>query len=177
MNKTGLVHIYYGKGKGKTTSALGIALRAWGWGRKIIIFQFFKPKSLPSGEVKAVEKLGREIKIVRFGYKHPLFCKKIERKKVKLALDKFLKEIKCEIEQEDYDLIILDEILNAVDSGLVSEKVIIDLMKQKPKATELILTGRPFIDKLKKYADYISEIKEIKHPFQRGIKARKGIEY
>ncbi|MCM8784003.1 MAG: cob(I)yrinic acid a,c-diamide adenosyltransferase [Candidatus Omnitrophica bacterium] len=177
MKKTGLVQVYYGRGKGKTTSALGLALRAWGWGRKIIIFQFFKPKNLLSGEVKAIEKLGEGIKIVRFGQRHPIFCKKIKKEKARNVLNKALKEIRHSLKVGNYDLVILDEILNAVDCDLISEGDIIELIKNKSKSTELIITGRPLVNKLREYADYISEIKEIKHPFQKGIKAREGIEY
>jgi len=173
----GLVHIYYGKGKGKTSLSLGIALRAWGWGKRIIVFQFLKPKDSPSGELKAMERWGRDFKIIRFEQKHPLFDKKIKKEKLKENMKRAFRRVKQVVKEGKYDLVILDEILNAIETGLISAKEVIDLIRKKPPSLELVLTGRPWIKELKEYADYISEIKEIKHPFQKGIKARKGIEF
>lgn len=177
MKKRGLVHIYYGSGKGKTTAGLGQALRAWGWGKRIIIFQFLKKKDFPAGEIRATEKLGKNLEIIRFAQEHPMFNPCADKRKLKKAITESLELVRGIIEKENYDLVILDEILNAVDEGFVAESKVIDLIKDKSANTELILTGRSASPRLVALADYVSEIKEIKHPFRRGIKARRGIEY
>jgi len=184
MKNKGFVHIYFGCGRGKTTAGLGQALRAWGWGGEVAVFQFLKKENFPSGEIKAIEKLGRNFRIIRFDQEHPMF-KKIadsskllaEEDKLKKSLSDSLKSVKEVIEKKKYDLVVLDEILNAVSEGFVAENKVIDLIKRRPANTELILTGRIVSPKLVALADYVSEIKEIKHPFMVGTKARKGIEY
>ncbi|MCM8779355.1 MAG: cob(I)yrinic acid a,c-diamide adenosyltransferase [Candidatus Omnitrophica bacterium] len=178
MKNRGLIHLYYGTGKGKTTSSLGLALRAWGWGKKVVVFQFLKPKDFPSGEMKALRKLDKKFKIIRFRkQQHPLFNKSLNKDELKKSITRALIQVEKIIKEEKYAVVVLDEILNAVSSGFITEKEIIHLFKRKPPTTELILTGRSTPPIFKKFADYISEIKEIKHPFQKGIKARKGIEY
>ncbi|MCM8765362.1 MAG: cob(I)yrinic acid a,c-diamide adenosyltransferase [Candidatus Omnitrophica bacterium] len=177
MKNIGLVHLYYGTGKGKTTASLGLALRAWGWRKKILVFQFLKKKNFPSGEIEAVKKLDENFKIVRFPQEHPLFNKNVDRVKLKKKIARSLIQVRKNIKERKYDLIILDEVLNLIKEGFVSERKIIALLKEKNPSTEIILTGRYLSPKLAEFADYISEIKEIKHPFQKGIKARRGIEY
>jgi cob(I)alamin adenosyltransferase len=184
MKRTGLVHIYCGKGKGKTTAALGQALRLWGWGKKIIVFQFLKKKDFPSGEIKAREKLGKNFRIVRFDQEHPMFRKiangsklLAEKSKLKKAVFESLKSVQEILQSKKYDLVVLDEILNAVSENFVAESKVIDLIKNKPPGAELILTGRIASPGLIALADYASEIKEVKHPFRIGAKARKGIEF
>lgn len=178
MSKKGLIHIYYGRGKGKTTAVLGQALRAWGWDKKIIIFQFLKSKNFPSGEIRATEKLGTNFKIVRFDQEHPMFNKSgvSERELNKSIRDSFkmVRKVFCD---RKYDLVILDEILNAVGGGFIEEKEVIDLIKSKPESLELVLTGRSVSKKILALADYVSRITEVRHPFKSGVKARKGIEY
>lgn len=184
FKKTSLVHIYYGKGKGKTTTALGQALRAWGWGKKVIVFQFLKKKNFPSGEIKAIEKLGKNFKVIRFDQEHPMFkkiadsCKLLaEKQKLRKSFSDSLKSVREVIEKKKYDLVVLDEILNAVSEGFIAEEKVINLLKVKPADVELILTGRTASAKLIALADYVSEIREIRHPYRKGIKARRGIEY
>ncbi len=100
-----------------------------------------------------------------------------DKRELKKAITESLELVRGIIEKENYDLVILDEILNAVDEGFVAESKVIDLIKNKSANTELILTGRFASPRLVALADYVSEIKEIKHPFRRGIKARRDIEY
>ena len=176
-----MVHFYIGKGKGKTTAALGIALRAAGWRKKVYIAQFLKDKKYPSGEIEAL-KHNRFIKIKRFkGQIHPLFLEKeaFSKKALTESIKQALKEVENLIDSKKFDFIILDEILNAVSQDFIKIKHLKKVInKAKKNSVELICTGR--IKKhlnLLELADYVSEIRKIKHPFDKEIKARKGIEY
>lgn len=169
----GYIQIYTGNGKGKTTAALGLALRALGHQKKVCLIQFMKKGDF--GEIKALRKFPN-ILIKQFGTKSFIRKEKIkplDRKKAKQALifsqDTLLKS--------HYDIVILDEIVVAIYFGLIDEKQLIKLIKSKPKKVELILTGRNCSAKLKNMADLVTEMKEIKHYYHRGIKARSGIEY
>jgi cob(I)alamin adenosyltransferase len=180
LMRNGLVHIYTGEGKGKTTAALGLALRAFGCDCKIYFFQFFKEGLFLCNEAKAIKKLGRNFKFKRFNITHPQFagalCAKdglTLRKKLKQALTEVQKVIKS----GGFDLIILDEILIGVDQGFVEEEDVLKIIKDKPGAVELVLTGRGATKKLINAADYVTDMKEVKHPFRKGIRARKGIEF
>jgi cob(I)alamin adenosyltransferase len=178
MPKKGLIHIYCGRGKGKTTAGLGQALRAWGWDKKIIIFQFLKSKNFPSGEIRAIEKLGVRFKIVRFDQEHPMFGKsRVSETELKESIRDSFKMVRKVFCDRKYDIVILDEILNAVGGGFIGEKELIDLIKSKPESLELVLTGRTVPRKILVLADYVSRITEVRHPFKSGVKARKGIEY
>lgn len=176
--KSGLVHIYWGNGKGKTSAALGTALRACGHGNRVHLIQFMKNGSdnqeinLP-GEIKALEKL-TNFSFKRFGTgKWASKNSSEDAVKAKEALN-YLKS--CF--NENYSIIIADEILYAVQLGLLEESDVIKLIKEKPQDKELVLTGShiPFPN-IFVLADYVTEIKKVKHPFDAGIKARKGIEY
>ncbi len=178
MSKKGLIHIYCGRGKGKTTAGLGQALRAWGWDKEVIIFQFLKSKNFPSGEIKAIERLGNCFRIIRFDQEHPMFGKsKVLKTGFKKSIHDSFKMVRKVFCGKKYDLMILDEILNAVGEGFIEEKEVIGLIKSKPESLELVLTGRTVPKKILALADYVSRITEIKHPFKSGVKARKGIEY
>lgn len=175
----GLIHIYYGDGKGKTTAACGLALRAAGWGEKVYLFFFFK-SPFKSGEMVILAKL-KNLKVLCFTRQHPFFIKKEKvsyKRKLKTELNEFLKEIKAALKERRKSLVILDEVLTATDENLVSEKELIDLIEKKNYNTEVILTGRPHPSrKILMLADYISEIKNLKHPYKKGILARKGIDF
>ncbi len=179
-SKLGLVQIFYGNGKGKTTSALGTALRACGNGYKIHLIQFMKngsgdPEIDFPGEIKALEKF-QNFTYKRFGSGSWVIGKpkKHHIEKAKEALN----YLKSALENKDYDIIIADEILYAVQLSLIEEQQVIDLVKTKPKNKELILTGShiPY-PKIFELADLVTEIKKIKHPFDKGILARKGLDY
>lgn len=181
--KKGLVHIYTGDGKGKTTAGFGLALRAVAAGFKVCAFQFLKGGGRPAGEVLSAKKLGRNFKVVRFDQIHPLFQKgrrpeqrqrDIEELKVRMGID--LEEVRAELLGQRYDLVILDEVLCALKDGYVKEKDLLDLIDSKPHTVELVLTGRGATQRLIERADYVTEMREIKHPFVKGVKARKGIE-
>lgn len=174
----GLVQILWGNGKGKTTSALGTALRALGNGYSIHLVQFMKngsgdPEIDNPGEIIALEKMPN-FSFKRFGAGSWVIGKPNEYhiSEVKTALD-YLKSCFGK-----YDIIIADEILYAVQLGLLQESDVISLIKEKPKNQELILTGshKPF-QSIFDLADLVTEIKKIKHPYDSGILARKGLEY
>ena len=167
-----MIQVYTGNGKGKTTAALGLALRAAGAGLKIYIGQFIKGKRY--SELNALKKF-KNIKIEQFG--RICFIKKSPAKKdIELARDG-LEKIKKIIAQNKYDILILDEINIALKLNLLELKDVIEIIKDAPKRLELILTGRFAHPNILKAADLVSEIKEVKHYFKKGIKARKGIEY
>ena len=174
-----MIHIYYGKGKGKTSSALGLIMRACGSKKKIVLFRFLKPKNMPSGEDIFLSKLSN-LKEFRFNYPHPIFIKGFNKKGGKVLenqINNSLNTLKAVIKQGRFDILVLDEILNLINLGTVNEADIIKLIKKLRNKKEVILTGRKASNKLKRIADYITELKLIKHPFQKGISARKGIEY
>jgi len=180
MLKKGLVQIYTGDGKGKTTAAFGLALRGAGWGNSVIIYQFLKPPALKLGERKAVIKSKLPIKIVpldiKWNMKKSLQDKKtIENtaKKIKQLFDKIADQAK----KKKYDIIILDEIVYCLSKKLVGLELIKNLIKSKAKSVEIILTGRGATKELIKLADLVTEMKLVKHPFDREISARKGIEF
>ena len=139
----GLIHIYCGDGKGKTTAALGAAVRAAGRGRRVLISRFLKTED--SGEVISFKEAWRVAAGKEGG--------------------------------DGYDLLILDEVIGAVNLGFVDEMALIAALKERPEALEVILTGRNPSEALCSYADYLTEMKLRKHPFTEGIAARKGIEY
>jgi len=172
----GLVIVYTGDGKGKTTAALGMALRAAGHGKKILIIQFVKSfKSY--GELKFVKKFncGIEIKTMGKGYVKIKGDRFPFEEHVKAA-KKTLKFAKDQILSKKYHIVVLDEINIALDKKLLTIQEVTDLIKQKPPDLHLVLTGRGAPKKLIDLADLVSEVKEIKHPFKFGIPAQKGIE-
>ena len=172
----GLVHIYTGEGKGKTTAALGLALRAVGCGRKVCVVQFFKDKKFPCGEADAIKRFGRNFKFKRFDITHPMFAE-TNVTGLKRRLEKAIDEVARTLKSGNFDVIILDEILVGVSQGFVDEAAVLKIIKTRPKKTELVLTGRGATGKLIACADYVTCMKDVKHPFFKGVRARKGIEF
>jgi len=168
----GFVHIYTGDGKGKTTAAVGLAIRAIGQGLKVLFIQFIK--SSPTGELEILKKFNENIDIYRcstgFIYEHP-------NENQKQIMKKCVSEIKEKILKNKYDLIVLDEFCNAINLGLISKKDAEELFQLKPFNAEFIITGRDAPEWLIEKADLVTEMKKIKHYFDKGIKARKGIEF
>ena len=183
--KKGLVHLYTGSGKGKTTAALGLATRALGSGMKVLIVQFLKGECR-SCELKTIGKV-KNIKVVRLKQIHPAFWRKsvLKNKQAKQkayrslekSIQKGLVYAETEINSGKFDMIVLDEAVNLISQGLVPEGRIIDLIKKKPKKLELVLTGRGASRKLISKSDYVTDMRLVKHPYKKGIKARRGIEY
>jgi len=168
----GYVQIYTGNGKGKTTAAIGLALRAAGSGMKVFIAQFLKKRKC--SEHKALERLSDLITIKRYGEG---FVKAHPERKHILAVRKGIEEVKKIINGGEYNLVILDEINLLPSLKLINVEEIIDIIKNKPKIVEIVLTGRYAPEELIQIADLVTEMKEIKHYYSKGIKARKGIEY
>jgi cob(I)alamin adenosyltransferase len=173
--ETGLIQIYTGDGKGKSTAAFGLALRAAGCGLRVAIIQFMK-KGEWYGEIESFAKLP-EIALYSFGCDG--FLKKgapppaEHLEQAQAALAKALDILST----GQTDLLILDELNNAVFFGLITEEETRTLLALKPPHTELVITGRNAPDYLLQAADLITEMREIKHPYQRGLPARRGIEY
>ncbi|MCM8779906.1 MAG: cob(I)yrinic acid a,c-diamide adenosyltransferase [Candidatus Omnitrophica bacterium] len=175
LKEKGLIQIYTGDGKGKTTQAVGQAVRAAGQGLKVCFIHFFKdPQRFPYGEDRILRKIG--IRVFHFAPRHPHFYSYSDKKEISKTCRKACADIK-KIFRKKFDMIVLDEINIALRDGFLKEKEILTLLKTKPAKTHLILTGRGASKNLIKKADLASEIRKIKHPFDKGIKARKAIEY
>ncbi|MFA6217103.1 MAG: cob(I)yrinic acid a,c-diamide adenosyltransferase [Candidatus Omnitrophota bacterium] len=167
-----MIQVYTGDGKGKTTAALGMALRATGAGLTVYICQFLKNQ--PYSELAALKKL-KNITFCQHGRR--CFIRKSPTKKdIQLAQEGFLSVSKA-IASRAYNVVILDEINCAINLKLIEISKVIELLKNTPSSIELILTGRNAPKQIRDCADLVSEIKEVKHYFKQGIKARKGIEY
>ena len=177
MKEDGLTIVYTGKGKGKTTAALGIALRAVGYKKKICMIQFIKG-SWHYGEMDSSKRLGPEFEIVAIGKG---FVGIIDDKSPKEDHREIAKEAirisNEKIQSGNYDIVILDEINYAVNLELISVNDVLNLIKSKPSDVDMILTGNYAKDEVIKLADLVTEMREIKHPFQNGIKAKKGIDF
>lgn len=171
----GLVQVYTGDGKGKTTAALGLGLRAVGHGLKVYVIQFMKKWSY--GEVEGARRLAPDLTIVQFGRKECVTKGDVSDIDVKLAKEA-LKHAEDVIKSGEYDVVVLDEVNVAVGWGLLSVNDVLKLIKGKPSNVELVLTGRYAPKELLDVADLVTVFKEAKHPYKElGITARKGIEY
>jgi cob(I)alamin adenosyltransferase len=163
-----------GNGKGKTTSAFGQALRAVGHGYKVCIIQFMKGRKY--GEILAIEKYIPDITVIQSGLDS--FVMKDNPAPVDIDLArKGFKKAQEAVKSKKYDLVILDELNVAVNFNLISEEEVIDLIRQKPPEVYLLLTGRYASDKIEEAADMVSDITEVKHHYNSGIKGQAGIEY
>lgn len=171
----GLVIVHTGNGKGKTTAALGLAMRAWGEGLKVLILQFIKG-GWKYGELNALAKFAPDITVKQCGEG---FTRRgnTDMKKHQEAARKALDEAKIEMNSGKWNMIILDEINYAIDFDLIAKEQVLALIEQKPDDLHLVLTGRNAKPEIIDKADLVTEMKEIKHPFKQGIKAQKGIEF
>lgn len=177
MSEQGLTIVYTGKGKGKTTAALGIVLRASGYQKKICMIQFIKG-SWHYGEMISSKKLEPYFELVAVGkgFVGIIDDKKPREDHEKIA-NEAIKICKLKIQSGDYDIIILDEVNYAINLGLIKLKDVLELIKTKPPALDLVLTGNYAKDEIIELADLVTEMKEIKHPFKLGKKAKKGIDF
>ncbi|HEY9405878.1 MAG TPA: cob(I)yrinic acid a,c-diamide adenosyltransferase [Nitrososphaera sp.] len=177
MQETGLVIVYTGKGKGKTTAALGIVLRAVGHGYKVGMIQFIKGEWY-YGELTSSRRLEPEFELIAAGRgfvgiiddDHPI---EDHQKAAKDAIE----VAKQKIGSGNYDVMILDEINYAAKLNLISQQDILDVIASRPEKTSLVLTGNYVPEAIMAAADLVTEMREIKHPFQRGVKAKKGIDF
>ncbi len=173
----GFVQIYTGDGKGKTTAAFGLAMRAAGRKMKVMICQFMK--GTVTGEVEAARRLAPWLEIRRYGDSNKFIWQQSEAEQAefKKAITQGLEEARAIAREGLYDLLILDEILVAVDQGLIDQEQVCELIRQKSPHVELILTGRNAASEIIELADLVTEMREVKHYFKRGVPARAGIEY
>ena len=167
-----MVHLYYGYGKGKTTAAVGLAVRAAGAGKKVLFFQFLKGNN--SSERKIIENL-TDVIPGRDGEKFIFQMSDEEKRESVGYYGEKLDEI-FEI-AKNYDLIVLDEAADAVEVGFISEKRLTELINKFGNCKEIIITGHNPSKALADCCDYVTEMKKIKHPYDSGTKARRGIEY
>lgn len=175
MSDKGLVMVITGNGKGKTTAALGQALRALGHGRRVCLIQFMKGRKY--GEILAAEKyLPDSFAFYQFGLDSFVTRGNPAPIDVELACKGFDKASEA-VQSGDYDMVILDEINVAVDYKLIAEQELLQLIKEKPAALHLVLTGRYASEKVREVADMVSEVAEIKHHYHKGTKGQAGIEY
>lgn len=173
--KKGITQIYTGNGKGKTTAALGLSLRAIGSGLKVAIIQFLKNNAEP-GEIKIIKNKFPEVEIFRCGGQDFITKNNISKEDIQEA-EKGLNKTKKLVESKKFDLIILDEINVALFFKLLDCKEIDKMIENKPKKLELVLTGRYAPKEIIELADLVTEMKDIKHPYNNGVQAREGIEF
>ena len=171
--ENGLIHIYCGDGKGKSTAAMGLALRCVGNGGKVLVMQFLKDGK--SGEISALKSLGAEILPAYPDIKFSFKMTDEEKQKAAAFYANSLEEIK--VRAKDHDMLILDEILHAVNRGFIPLESLLSFLENKPASLEVVMTGRDPKEELLETADYITEMKKLKHPFDKGVKARKMVEY
>lgn len=174
--KMGCVHIYCGDGKGKTTAAIGLAVRAAGRGKKVLIVRFLKTDD--SGEVLALRRIP-EITVLpcdrAFGFVSRM-TPEVREEAAGYYCGRFEEACRMAAE-ESYDLLVLDEMMASCRYEMVPEQAVVDFLNRRPPKLEVVMTGREPSDRLLACADYVSEIRMEKHPFTRGIGAREGIEY
>jgi len=177
MSEKGLVIVYTGGGKGKTTAALGLALRAIGYNHKVCMIQFIKG-SWHYGEMDSSKKLAPELELIAVGKGFVgIMDDKSPREEHEKIAEEAIKICKEKISSRNFDLVILDEVNYAIDLGLINIKDVIELIKTKPDSLDVVLTGNNAKQEIIDLADLVTEMKEIKHPFKSGIKAKKGIDF
>lgn len=173
----GLVEVYYGNGKGKTTAAIGLGIRALGNNYKVIMVQFLKNDD--TSECKMLKNLEPQFKVFNFEKKRGFTWELTEEEKLEITSEtknalKFASKV---MDTGECDVLILDEILNSVGLGIIDEEILCEFIDNKPDEVELVLTGRPLSEAIAKRANYISHIEAVKHPMEEGMDARPGIEY
>lgn len=175
MGEKGYIHIYTGNGKGKTTAALGLCFRAAGHGIKSIFIQFMKGQD--TGEISAARMMDHLISIEQYGSPRLLLDNRpdIFEEHRAGAMKGYNRAMEI-LKKDEYRIVVLDEILNLLNFKLIDLQMIVDLVRSKPEPVELILTGRGAPDELARLADLVTEMREIKHYYADGVKARKGIE-
>lgn len=171
----GLIHVYCGDGKGKTTACMGLALRCAGRGNKVLIAQFMKSRD--TGEIVALQNISNiEIMRGKTSDKFTFQMNDEEKAQTLKEHDELFAKVLAKCKDGDIDLLILDEVIGACTANVFDYKKVVDLMKNKPKKMEMAISGRNPNPEFIELADYVSEIKLIKHPFTKGIVARDGIE-
>jgi len=176
----GLVQIYTGDGKGKTTAAFGLALRAAGQGNKVLIYQFLKPPSLDIGERFALQLGAVRIRVESLDVPWDMSTSFDDEKAVAqmpAAISEALERIAETAEKRFYDVLILDEIVFCLSKGLAKLEDVKKIINRRDSRVEIVLTGRGATQELIEMADLVTEMKNVKHPFDKGLKARRGIDF
>lgn len=172
----GLVHVYTGHGKGKTTAAFGLAVRALGRGMRVLIAQFLKGGKL-SGEAKFLD-AQEGVDVVCFpDQRHPIFCKDCDIEDLKASIRAGFAMVSEKVRSGAYDMVIMDEVNNCLKEGWLDSAEMASLIGTRPEGVEIVLTGRGCPDEIMDMADYVTEVRLVKHPAQTGIMARRGVEY
>lgn len=171
----GLIHIYCGDGKGKTTAAVGLAVRCAGRGNKVLLVQFLKSRD--SGELYSLAKLP-DIEVMRGKESKKFTFQMNEEEKHALLIEhnKMFEQVLAKIKNGGYSLLILDEVIGALNAKVFEMPKLIEFLRHKPENLEVVLTGRNPAPELVEIADYVSEVRKVKHPMDKGIMAREGIE-
>lgn len=175
MMLKGLIHIYCGDGKGKTTAAIGLAVRCAGGGGRVLFVSFLKDNK--SGERNALKNT-ENIELIENPENVPFY--KFMNEKEKKCYNKYCADVLSGVSEKAskgiYNMLVLDEIIPAMNNGIIPENYVLDIIKERPDDLEIILTGRNPSENIMDSADYITEMKKIKHPYDKGITARKYIE-
>lgn len=171
----GLIHIYCGDGKGKTTAAVGLAVRCAGRGNKVLLVQFLKSRD--SGELYSLAKLP-DIEVMRGKESKKFTFQMNEEEKHALLIEhnKMFEQVLAKIKNGGYSLLILDEVIGALNAKVFEMPKLIEFLRHKLENLEVVLTGRNPAPELVEIADYVSEMRKVKHPMDKGIMAREGIE-
>ena len=171
----GLVHIYCGDGKGKTTAAVGLAVRAAGAGMRVLFVQFFKNDN--SSELPVLRSC-EQIEVVLCASRHGFFFNMDEAEKRQTRQDYTeLFHTVTDAARNGADVLVLDEMISTCNFGMVPEEEVLEFLKTRPEGLEVVLTGRDPSERLLAAADYVTEMKKRAHPYDRGIMARRGIDY
>lgn len=173
---SGFIHVYCGDGKGKTTAAVGLAVRAAGTGKRVLLVQFLKGRD--TGELHSLAHIP-EITVLR-GKASEKFTFQMNERELQEVYDNQTKNLLTALEEArkgHCDLLILDEIMGALSTETVDEDLLKSLVLYKPEPLELVLTGRNPPDWIVEAADYVTRMEKVKHPYDRGIQARRGVEY
>ena len=177
MEIDGMIHVYTGDGKGKTTAALGLAMRAHGSGLSVLLVQFLK--SAYTGEIESIKRLGDGIELMRGKSADKFIFQMSEEEKaacMKETCELFHEAINS-IAKKEVDVLVLDEVFAAINTGMLNADEALSFLRAKPKELEVVMTGRDAGDAFTEAADYVMDIKSVKHPFDKGIPARKGVEF
>ncbi len=175
----GLIHVYHGDGKGKTTAAIGLAVRAAGTGIPVVAVRFIKTDR--SGELVSLERLpGVHVIPTEKNFKFTIFMSDEEKGEARVLCTRMMESAfakALELAAEGSVLLVMDEILDAVNCCFVAKSRLIELLKGRLDGLEVVMTGRNPATELLDLADYITEMKKVKHPYDQGVRARKGIEF
>ncbi|MCI8993755.1 MAG: cob(I)yrinic acid a,c-diamide adenosyltransferase [Eubacterium sp.] len=171
-----MIHIYTGDGKGKTSAAIGLALRFCHTGKKVLIAQFLKDGT--SGEICMLKQMDNiEVMVCEEKLKFTFQMNEEELEQAKRITEAYFCKIKEKVEKERIPFVVLDEIMAAISAGLLKEPEVLDFLKKIPEGSEVVLTGRNPSREMLNIADYVTEMRKIRHPYDKGVFAREGIEY